>query len=163
MGYYMKVTVIAMGTLSEKAFADAFDEYRKRFGAFGTMNVIELKDSKLPKEPSDAQIEASLASEGDEILSKIPSRAFVFVMAIEGKMISSEQFAALFDKKMTEGYGEFVFVIGSSYGLSPAVKKRADLLFSMSPMTFPHQLARVMLGEQIYRAQMILSGGKYHK
>lgn len=159
----MKITVIALGSLSERAFSEAFEEYRKRFRSFGTFECIELKEQKLPKEPSEAQIKAGLRTEGETILSRIPQRAFVCAMAIEGKMFSSEAFADLLDRKMSGGVGEFVFVIGSSFGLDGAVKERADFLLSMSPMTFPHQLARVMLAEQVYRAAQILSGGKYHK
>ena len=159
----MKTTLIALGTLSEKAFAEAFEEYRKRFRSFGMMDVIELKEKKLGDRPSQAQINAALAAEGEAILSRIPARAFVCAMAIEGKMMSSEELASLLERKMVEGAGEFCFIIGSSHGLCPEVKRRADLLLSMSPMTFPHQLARVMLAEQLYMACQILAGGKYHK
>lgn len=159
----MKLTVIALGTLSERTFADAFEEYRKRLSASGTFSLIELKESKLPKEPSAAQIAAGLRTEADAILSRIPPRAYVIAMAIEGKMLSSEALSDLLDRRMSAGAGEFVFVVGSSYGLDPSVKARADMLLSMSPMTFPHQLARVMLAEQLYRCTQILSGGKYHK
>lgn len=159
----MKITVIALGTLSERAFAEAFEEYKKRFRAFGSLECVELKEKKLGDRPSPAQIAAALSAEGETILSRIPPRAFVCAMAIEGKMMSSEALAELLDRRMTGGAGEFCFIIGSSYGLCPEVKARADLLLSMSPMTFPHQLARVMLAEQLYRAAQILSGGKYHK
>lgn len=159
----MKITLIALGTLSERAFSEAFEEYRKRFRAFGSIECIELKEKNPGDRPSPAQIEAALSAEGEAILSKIPPRAFVCAMAIEGKTMSSEAFAELLDRRMTSGTGEFCFIIGSSHGLCPQVKKRADLLLSMSPMTFPHQLARVMLAEQLYRACQILSGGKYHK
>lgn len=159
----VKITLIALGTLSERAFAEAFEEYRKRFRSFGTMDVIELKEKKLSDKPSQAQIDGALSSEGEAILARIPARAFVCAMAIEGKMMSSEELSRLLDRKMVEGAGEFCFVIGSSHGLCPEVKRRADLLLSMSPMTFPHQLARVMLAEQLYRACQIRAGGKYHK
>ena len=116
----MKVTLISVGTLSQKAYADAFSEYAKRFSAHGILECAEIREKKIDASPSEAQIAAALDFEGDAILSKIPPRAFVFAMAI-------------------------------------------DALLSMSPMTFPHQLARVMLAEQLYRASQILSGGKYHK
>ena len=157
----MKVTLISVGTLSQKAYADAFSEYAKRFSAHGILECAEIRE--IDASPSEAQIAAALNFEGDAILSKIPPRAFVFAMAIEGKSMTSEAFASLLDRKMTEGVPEFCFVIGSSFGLSDKVKRRADALLSMSPMTFPHQLARVMLAEQLYRASQILSGGKYHK
>ena len=159
----MKVTLISVGTLSQKAYADAFSEYAKRFSAHGILECAEIREKKIDVSPSEAQIAAALDFEGDAILSKIPPRAFVFAMAIEGKSMTSEAFASLLDRKMTEGVPEFCFVIGSSFGLSDKVKRRADALLSMSPMTFPHQLARVMLTEQLYRASQILSGGKYHK
>ena len=159
----MKVTLISVGTLSQKAYADAFSEYAKRFSAHGILECAEIREKKIDASPSEAQIAAALDFEGDAILSKIPPRAFVFAMAIEGKSMTSEAFASLLDRKMTEGVPEFCCVIGSSVGLSDKVKRRADALLSMSPMTFPHQLARVMLTEQLYRASQILSGGKYHK
>lgn len=159
----VKVTVIAPGTLSERAYAEAFEEYRKRFRAFGAFECIELKEKRLGDRPSPAQIAAALFAEGEDILSRVPPRSFVFAMAVEGKKLSSEGFAELLDRRMIGGAGEFCFIVGSSYGLSPEVKSRADFLLSMSDMTFPHQLARVMLAEQIYRAAQILAGGKYHK
>ena len=159
----MKVTLISVGTLSQKAYADAFSEYAKRFSAHGILECAEIREKKIDASPSEAQIAAVLDFEGDAILSKIPPRAFVFAMAIEGKSMTSEAFASLLDRKMTEGVPEFCFVIGSSFGLSDKVKRRADALRSMSPMTFPHQLARVMLAEPLYRASPIISGGKYHK
>ena len=114
----MKVTLISVGTLSQKAYADAFSEYAKRFSAHGILECAEIREKKIDASPSEAQIAAALDFEGDAILSKIPPRAFVFAMAIEGKSMTSEAFASLLDRKMTEGVPEFCFVIGSSFGLS---------------------------------------------
>ena len=139
----MKITILAFGTLSERHYADAFAEYAKRLSA--------------------SWIAAALEAEGREALSHIPPRACAVVLAVEGKALSSEALTSYMEGKMSAGTSEFVFVIGSSYGLSPEVKRRADLLLSMSAMTFPHQLARVMLAEQIYRAAQIRAGTKYHK
>ena len=129
----MKVTLISVGTLSQKAYADAFSEYAKRFSAHGILECAEIREKKIDASPSEAQIAAALDFEGDAILSKIPPRAFVFAMAIEGKSMTSEAFASLLDRKMTEGVPEFCFVIGSSFGLSDKVKRRADaLLFDVA-------------------------------
>ena len=159
----MKITVVAFGTLSERYFADAFAEYAKRLGATCAFECVELREKRLSSDPSGGEIAAALEAEGREALSRISSRACVIVLAVEGKAMSSEALAAYMDARMSAGTSEFVFVVGSSYGLSPEVKRRADLLLSMSAMTFPHQLARVMLAEQIYRAAQIRAGTKYHK
>lgn len=162
-GGAVKITVLCFGTLSERHFADAFAEYAKRLSPICSFECVELREKKLPADPSPAQILAALDAEGRDVLSRIPSRACAVVLAVEGKQLSSEALASYMDAKMSAGTSEFVFVIGSSYGLSPEVKRRADLLLSMSAMTFPHQLARVMLAEQLYRASQIRSGGRYHK
>lgn len=159
----MKITVIAFGTLSEKHFADAFAEYKRRLSPVCGFECIELKEKRLSAAPSPSEIGAALDAEGEQLLALIPRRACTVVMAIEGKQMSSEGLAAYMDSRMSAGTSDFVFVIGSSYGLSTEVKRRADLLLSMSPMTFPHQLARVMLAEQLYRVSQIKCGTKYHK
>lgn len=159
----MKATVIAFGTLSEKHFADAFAEYCRRLVPVCPVTCVELKEKRLGPDPSVAQITAALEAEGKLLLGHIPRRACTVVLAIEGRAMSSEALASYMEKQMNGGTGEFAFVIGSSYGLSPEVKRRADLLLSMSPMTFPHQLARVMLAEQLYRVFQIHNGTKYHK
>lgn len=159
----MKITVIAFGTLSEKHFADAFAEYARRLSPVCTFECVELREKRLKNDPSLSEIEAALAAEGKQLLERISPRACTVVMAIEGKELSSEGLASYMDSRMSAGTSEFVFVIGSSYGLSAEVKRRADLPLSMSPMTFPHQLARVMLAEQLYRVSQIRNGTKYHK
>lgn len=157
------VTIICEAKLKEKYLRDASDEYVKRLGAYCKLNIIELNPKKLPDDPSEAEINNALEAEGKEILSKIPVGARVFAMCIEGKQLSSEKLANELASCGVSGISNVVFIIGSSYGLSDGVKKRADFRLSMSEMTFPHQLARIMLLEQIYRAFRINSGGKYHK
>ena len=159
----MKITILAFGTLSERHFADAFAEYAKRLSPSCAFECAELREKRLSSDPSDGEIAAALEAEGREVLSRIPPRACAVVLAVEGKALSSEALASYLDARMSAGTSEFVFVIGSSYGLSPEVKRRADLLLSMSAMTFPHQLARVMLAEQLYRSMQIRAGTKYHK
>ena len=159
----MKITLLCFGTLSERHFADAFAEYARRLAPVCAFKCVELKEKRLLSAPSEGEIAAALEAEGREVLSRIPPRACAVVMAIEGKTMSSEALGAYMDGRMSAGVSEFVFVIGSSFGLSNAVKRRADLLLSMSPMTFPHQLARVMLAEQLYRVSQIKAGTKYHK
>lgn len=159
----MNVVIIAMGRLKESYLADACAEYLKRLSAFGKAEVIELPPVKLPEEPSEKQIAAALEAEGEKILEKVPKGAFLTAMCIEGKQQSSEALARTLQNAANGGFGTAVFVIGSSYGLCGKVKNAADLRLSMSEMTFPHQLARVMLLEQIYRAFTITDGRKYHK
>ena len=159
----MNVTVLCVGKLKEAYWRDACAEYTKRLGAFCKFQVVELDEERLPEKPSDAQIAAALEVEGKKMLAKIPSGAAVAALCIEGKPCSSEQLAARIEDLAGGGTSQFVFVIGSSHGLAPAVKAQASWRLSMSPMTFPHQLARVMLLEQLYRAMSIRGGGKYHK
>ncbi len=157
------VTIICEGKLKEKYLRDACAEYSKRLNGFCKLNIIELNPKKLSDNPSTAEIENALDSEGKEILSKIPSNAFVYAMCIEGKQMPSPKLAKEIENCAVLGKSNVVFIIGGSFGLSEAVKKSADVRLSMSEMTFPHQLARIMLLEQIYRAFQISSGGKYHK
>ncbi len=157
------VTIICEGKLKEKYLRDACDEYSKRLSAFCRLNVIELNPCRLPDSPSQGEINTALETEGKEILSKIPNGAKVYAMCIEGRQMPSEKLSAQLSDCAVQGYNNVVFIIGGSHGLSDNVKRRADFKLSMSEMTFPHQLARVMLLEQIYRAYQISSGGKYHK
>ena len=159
----LTVNIICIGNLKEKYWRDACAEYAKRLGGFCKFSITEVNESRLPKSYSDADIAKVIESEGDRILEKIPSGSFVIAMCIEGKELSSPQLASKFGQIAVGGRSRVDFVIGGSYGLSEAVKKRADLRLSMSPMTFPHQLARVMLCEQIYRAFSINADTKYHK
>lgn len=158
-----KVMIVCVGRLKEAYLRDACAEYAKRMGRFASFSVIEADEEKMPDNPSQAQIDAALKKEGERILSRIPSGARIITMCIEGKMLSSEQLSAELDSAASSGAGTVVFVIGGSWGLSEQVKAASSLRLSMSRMTFPHQLARVMLCEQIYRAFQISTGGKYHK
>ena len=159
----IKITIIAVGKLKEKYFIGAGEEYEKRLSRFCKLQIIEIEPEKLQDKPSDAQIEAAKTAEGKKILQKIPNDASVCALCIEGKLESSEALAEKIDREAAVGAGHRIYIIGGSYGLSDEVKRRADERMSMSPMTFPHKLARIMLLEQIYRAFMILGGGTYHK
>ena len=157
------VTVLCLGKLKESYLREACLEYQKRLTRFCKLNIIELVPESLPSEPSAAQIEAALNTEGKRLLAEIPNGSYVYALCIEGKQRSSERFSKELSDLPLSGKSHVTFVIGSSHGLSDEVKGRADAKLSMSEMTFPHQLARVMLLEQIYRAFQISTGGKYHK
>lgn len=160
----LKVNIIAVGKLKEKYFTDACNEYIKRLGAFCSISVTEIAEHKCPHEPSQADIAATVNDESKRILAAVGAADAVVALCIEGKEYSSEQLAKLIDDfKMRSSSGRVCFIIGGSWGLSDEVKRRADVRLSMSPMTFPHMLARVMLLEQIYRAFGISAGSKYHK
>ncbi len=154
------VYLIAVGQLRESYFRQAADEYKKRLR---TVTELEIREERLPSEPSQAQIDAALDKEAERILAAVPKRSYIVAMCIEGRQMSSEKFAAALDSAALSGYSSVTFIIGSSHGLSDNVKSRAQLKLSMSEMTFPHKLARVMLLEAVYRASEISSGGKYHK
>ena len=157
------IKVICVGKLKEKFYAAAADEYVKRLGAYCKISVLELPEERLSDRPSPAQIDAALEKEGERILSKIPNGAVIIALCVEGGTLSSEQLAAKLDKWTVQGKSQFVFLIGGSFGMHPSVKEKAALRLSMSPMTFPHHLARVMVLEQIYRAFKINEGSSYHK
>ena len=157
------VTVICVGKLKEQYLRDACAEYSKRLGAYCKLNIVELTPHRLSDNPTEGEIAAALEAEGREILSKIPNGAKVYSMCIEGKQMPSEQLAKRISECSVQGFSNIAFVIGGSFGLSVEVKQKSDFRLSMSEMTFPHQLARVMLLEQIYRAFQISAGGKYHK
>lgn len=157
------VTVLCVGKLKESYWRDAVAEYAKRLSAFCRFTVIEVDEERLPDAPSAAQIAHTLEEEGKRLLSRIPRDALTVALCIEGKTVSSEMLSARLSSWALDGKSHIAFVIGGSFGLSDEVKNAATLRLSMSPMTFPHQLARVMLLEQIYRAFQIASGGKYHK
>lgn len=158
----MKITLIALASLKEKYLRDAAAEYIKRLSPYCDLKVIELDPVRLSEKPSYAEISSALSREAELIAKKIPSGDYVIPLCIEGKQLSSEEFADTISKEMNIGRG-ITFVIGSSCGLSESIKHRADLKLSFSKMTFPHQLFRVMLLEQLYRAFKICSGGAYHK
>lgn len=159
----MTVDLICVGRLKDKFFEEASGEYLKRLKAYAKVNITEIKAVELPDEPNASQISAALEKEGSEILKKIPFNAKVVTLCIEGKLFSSEDTAKLLADTALSGCSEIVFIIGGSYGLSDNVKQRSDVRLSMSKMTFPHRLARIMLLEQIYRGFKINAGEKYHK
>ena len=158
-----KVSIICVGKMKEKFYIEAAAEYCKRLSRFCKMEIIELPEDRLPEDPSKAQIEAALAKEAETIRAKLPSGAMIVAMCVEGKTRSSEELAALMAQSANQGGSHVVFLIGGSFGLHTSVKALAAVKLSMSPMTFPHHLARVMLLEQIYRAYQINAGSKYHK
>lgn len=157
------VNIICVGKLKEDYLRSAQSEYVKRLTAFCKLNIIEVAPYALPDNPSKAQIESGLQAEAKTILSKIPGGSHVYAMCIEGKQRSSVALSAEIDALANKGVSELTFVNGGSYGLSDEIKARATEKLSVSEMTFPHQLFRIMLLEQIYRAFQISSGGKYHK
>ena len=159
----LKVNIICVGKLKEKYLREAVAEYSKRLQTMCRFEIIEVDEEKINENPNDTQIDNILSSEGKRILSKIGRDTYVTAMCIEGNQKTSEQLARLFADNAVNGISSMAFVIGGSWGLSEEVKLRADLRLSMSEMTFPHQLARVMLCEQIYRGFSINSGTKYHK
>lgn len=159
----LKLEILCVGKLKEDYLRKACAEYEKRMGAFAKVSITELPESRLPQEPSPAQIEDCIRKEGQTILSRIPSQAQVITLCIEGEMLSSPQLAARMQQLQNQGASHLIFVIGGSWGLAEEVKARSGLRLSMSRMTFPHQLARVMVMEQLYRALNINQGGKYHK
>ncbi len=157
----MQIHLITVGKLKEKWLREAYDEYDKRLQRYCRLTLTELPESRLPDSPSDSEIASALQQEGKAILSAYKGR--LIALCIEGKLRSSEQFAELLSDAAVSGSSTVSFVIGSSFGLSDEVKQKADIRFSMSPMTFTHQIARVLLMEQLYRAFQINTGGKYHK
>lgn len=159
----LNVTLLTVGKLKETYWRAACEEYEKRLGAFCKANIVEVEEFRLPAKPSQAQIDAGLEAEGKRLMEQIPAGSYVITLCIEGKELSSTQLARRMSEVAVQGYSRVVMIIGGSFGLSPAVKARSDLRLSMSPMTFPHQLARVMLLEQIYRGCKINAGEKYHK
>lgn len=159
----LNVHVICIGKLKEKYLRDACAEDKKRLTPYCKFTIEELGEEKINDQPNQSQIDKILQCEGKRILNKIDKNSKVIALCIEGKMISSPQLSDMIQKMAVEGTSHISFVIGGSWGLSQEVKDRADVKLSMSKMTFPHQLARVILCEQIYRAFQISSGGKYHK
>ena len=158
----MKVKIISVGKLKEKYLKDGISEYVKRLSRFAQVELIELVDEKTPDNASEKENEQILLKEGQRILDKLSERDFVFAMAIEGKLISSEGLSETFERAMQQS-STLVFIIGGSLGLAPQVKKRANELISFGRITLPHQLMRLVLAEQIYRGFMIREGSPYHK
>ena len=158
----VSVTLLVVGKLKESYWREACAEYAKRLKAFCTFSIVELPESRLPDDPSPALIEKALEEEGEKLLAAAKGSA-VIPLCIEGKELSSPQLAQRLEDLASRGVSSVSFIIGSSFGLAERVKRAGAVRLSMSPMTFPHQLARVMLCEQIYRAFQIQNHGKYHK
>lgn len=159
----MTVHVIFVGSLKESFFAEAVAEYEKRLNAYCKVNNIFIKDERLSDKPSASEISAALNKEGKRILEAIPPRSYKIALCVEGKQMSSESFADVFAEVANNGQSDICFIIGGSFGLCEEVKKACDRRMSVSMMTFPHRMMRVILLEQVYRAYNILGGGKYHK
>lgn len=158
-----EITLITVGKLKEKFYLSAAAEYEKRLKGYCQFKLLELPESRLPDNPSPAEISAGLEKEAELILSKIPKGAWFCTLTPEGKLLSSESLANKLKEVKNSGKSSACFLIGSSFGMAPRLKEKADLKLSMSPMTFPHHLARIMVLEQIYRAEAIQAGSKYHK
>lgn len=158
-----EITLICMGKLKEAFYISAASEYEKRMKGFCTFRLIELPEVRLPDNPSPTQIAAGLEKEAELILSKIPKGAWFCTFTPEGKLLSSEALAQKLKEVKLSGKSSACFLIGSSFGIAQKIKDMADFKLSMSPMTFPHHLARVMVLEQLYRAESIQAGTKYHK
>lgn len=157
------VRLICVGKLGERFWKDAVREYEKRLAAYCKLEIVELPEQRLPDRPSPAQIQAALQKEAAAIRAKIPAGAAVIALCVEGKELSSEQLASTLDSWTLAGTSRLALLIGGSFGLDEGLKRAARLRLSMSRMTFPHHLARVMALEQLYRAFNLSSGGKYHK
>jgi 23S rRNA (pseudouridine1915-N3)-methyltransferase len=158
----INIKFIVLGNIKEQYLRDAAAEYIKRLGAFAKVELCELKEARLPDSPSDAHIAAALEDEAQRILAVIPPRSHIVALAVEGKQLSSEEFAAHMER-VSQKASTVCFIIGSSHGLSQRIKNAADMRLSLSKMTFPHQLFRVMLLESVYRSFNIIKGTKYHK
>ncbi|MGM7723420.1 23S rRNA (pseudouridine(1915)-N(3))-methyltransferase RlmH [Metabacillus sp. Hm71] len=159
----MNISIVTIGKLKEKYLKQGIDEYLKRLSTYAKVDIIELPDEKAPENLSETEMEIVKEKEGERILNKISDDTHVIALAIEGKMKSSEQFAKDLDQLATYGKSKIAFIIGGSLGLSPTVMKRANDTLSFSKMTFPHQLMRLILLEQVYRAFRINRGEPYHK
>lgn len=158
-----EITLITIGKLKEKFYISAAQEYAKRLSGYCKFTLLELPECRLPEAPSPAEIAAGLEKEAEEVFSKIPKGAWFCVFTPEGKELSSEAFAQKLAQVKLSGKSNLCFLIGSSFGMAPRVKERADFRLSMGPMTFPHHLARIMVLEQLYRAEAIQAGSRYHK
>ena len=158
----LNLHIVTVGSLKESYLREAASEYMKRLSGFCRPEIIELKETRLPENPSDKEVQAALGDEGDRILALLPTRAYKVAMCVEGKQMTSEEFAAQIEEIMQLS-GDLYLIIGSSHGLCDRVKRACDLRLSVSKLTFPHQLMRVILLEAVYRALNIQRGTRYHK
>lgn len=159
----MNISIIAVGKLKEKYLKQGIEEYLKRLGPYAKVQVKEVADEKAPDNMSENEMKEVKQKEGERILSQISQDAYVITLEIDGKMLTSEKFAAKLDELATYGKSKIAFVIGGSVGISKNVQKRSDLALSFSELTFPHQMMRMILLEQVYRAFRIIRGEPYHK
>ena len=159
----MKIKLVTIGKLKEKYLKEGIAEYSKRLSRFTKVEIIELADEKTPDKASQLENQQILAKEGERILSKIADREFVIALAIEGQQFPSEKFSLVIEDASLKGFSNITFIIGGSLGLSSQIKERANILMSFGKLTLPHQLMRLVLIEQIYRAFMIQQGSPYHK
>lgn len=158
-----RITLLTVGKLKEKFYLAAVEEYQKRLKSYCEFSLVELPETRLPDDPSAAQIAAGLSKEAELIVQKLSKGAWFCVLTPEGTELSSERLAQKLEEVKLSGRGAACFLIGSSFGIAPEIKRQADFRLSFGPMTFPHHLMRVMALEQLYRAQTILAGTKYHK
>lgn len=158
----MKIRIVAVGKLKEKYLREGVAEYAKRLAPFASVELLETREEYMAENPSEAQRQQTLAKEGERLLRLVPERSFLIVLDVKGKLLSSEALAKELASLALQGQSDLTFLIGGAFGLSPAVRERADLRISFSPMTFTHQMVRLLLYEQIYRAFKINRGEKYH-
>ena len=159
----IKITLITLGKLKEKYLREASAEYEKRLSRYCKIDIIELEPVRLSEKPSQSEIDLVLQKESEMIIKKIPANSKVYSLCVEGKQLSSEELASKLEEITSSGKSEICFIIGSSFGLHKSVKDKADLKLSVSKLTFPHQLLRVILYETTYRSLSIVNGTKYHK
>ena len=158
----MKIRIVAVGKLKEKYLREGVAEYAKRLAPFASVELLETREEYMAENPSEAQSQQTLAKEGERLLRLVQERSFLIVLDVKGKLLSSEALAKELASLALQGQSDLTFLIGGAFGLSPAVRERADLRISFSPMTFTHQMVRLLLYEQIYRAFKINRGEKYH-
>ena len=158
----MKIRIVAVGKLKEKYLREGVAEYEKRLAPFASVELRETREEYMAENPSEAQRQETLAKEGERLLRLVPEKSFLIVLDVKGKLLSSEVLAKELASLALQGQSDLTFLIGGAFGLSQAVRERADLRISFSPMTFTHQMVRLLLYEQIYRAFKINRGEKYH-
>ena len=158
----MKIRILAVGKLKEKYLLQGVAEYEKRLSPFTSGELIETREERMPESPSEAEKEDALKKEGANLLRLVPEKSFLIVLDVSGELLSSEALAEKIAALALQGKSDLTFLIGGAFGISAAVRKRADLRLSFSPMTFTHQMVRLLLYEQVYRAFKINRGEKYH-
>ncbi|ORT99239.1 LSU m3 methyltransferase [Anaerovibrio sp. JC8] len=158
----MKINIVTAGKIKEKYLTEGINEFMKRLGPFANVKIIEINEEKMKDNPSEAEKQQTLTQEGQRLLKQVPEGSYLIVLDVYGKELSSEELAAKIDKLGLEGKSNITFLIGGAFGLSSEVRGAADMLLSFSRMTFTHQMVRLLLVEQIYRAFKINRGEKYH-